>query len=99
MLEEQKIDKRTKEYKTQNITASRAKIEALKESGIPLKMAVFHRAIRSFDGTPETAFYSGEAKKSRIALMWLTPDILLCEQQGGHYKLIPTANVSDTIVL
>lgn len=60
-------------------------------------MAVFHRAVRSHMGEPETAFYNPEPnmKPSRVANMWYTPHGLVCEQKG-KYKIIPLANVSDT---
>lgn len=86
-------------------------IQELIDNGIPLKMAVFHRTVLSFGnfgtvtGEPENAFWapSGDktkpnAKPSRTAKMWYTPHGLVCEQHG-IYKIIPTANVSDTIVL
>lgn len=95
-MEEQKIDKRTKEYKLQK--SEDPIFDELKATGIPIKMAMFHRNVRSWTGEPETAFYVSGAKPSRTATMWLTPHFLLCEQKGGYTKLIPLANVSDTIV-
>jgi len=81
------------------------KIQGLIEIGIPIRMAVFHRTILSLGngkpGEPESALYSPEnqgTKKSRTANMWLTPQCLVVEQ-NGVYKLIPQANVSDTIAL
>jgi len=80
------------------------KIQGLIDIGIPVRMAVFHRTILSMGngkpGEPENALYSPEqgSKKSRTANMWLTPQCLVVEQ-NGVYKLIPQANVSDTIAL
>jgi hypothetical protein len=79
-------------------------MKALIEIGIPIRLAVFHRAVRSGgkDGTPENAFYAktdkGNPVPSRIAKMWYTPHGLVTEQ-AGVYKIIPLANVSDTFVL
>lgn len=80
------------------------KIQGLIDIGIPIRMAVFHRTILSMGnggtGEPENALYYPESKvrPSRTANMWLTPQCLVVEQKGV-YKLIPQANVSDTIAL
>lgn len=75
----------------------------LMENGIPIRKAVFHRTV-IFDyagGTPEYAFYSPEwskdIKKNRVAKMWYTPHGLICEQ-NGHFKIVPLATVSDTMI-
>lgn len=76
-------------------------LEILKESGLQLKSATFHKTIRSlFDGSPEYTFYSpeGTQKRQRKANMWYTPAGLLIEQ-AGKYKMIPLANVADTELL
>lgn len=87
-------------------------IQELIATGIPLRMAVFHRAVLSFGdpaaglaGTPETAFHVKEtdpkrtsAKPARTAEMWYTPHGVVTAQRG-IYKLIPLANISDTTVL
>lgn len=78
-------------------------LQDLIENGIPVRKAVFHRTV-IFDyagGTPETAFYceswSKDMKKNKIAKMWYTPHGLVCEQ-AGLFKIIPLANVSDTLI-
>lgn len=77
-------------------------IQELIDIGVPLKMAVFHRAILSYgtenSGTPETALWSIGGKPMRTAKLWYTPHGLVTEQRG-IYKIIPLANVSDTTVL
>lgn len=88
-------------------TISRPTAETLKENGIPIKCATFHKTINSIvDGTPEYQYYhpGGTNKKSRTARMWYTPTGLLIEQSGSldqtlRHKLIPLANVSDTELL
>lgn len=80
-----------------------AALVALIDNGIPVRKAVFHRSV-IFDyagGTPETAYYSAdwskEMKKYKVANMWYTPHGLVCEQ-NGLFKIIPLANVSDTMI-
>jgi hypothetical protein len=82
------------------------KVKALIEMGIPVKFALFRRTVRSNVGTPESAFYARETdpklpnpQPSRIAEMWYTPHGLVTLQAGGIYKVIPLANLVDTIVL
>lgn len=106
-MEESKVDKRTKEYKT-NLTQINKPEEtkasykylvdenlwdSLKESGFPVKEAVFHRTVKSGSGEPETAFYASGAKPSRTASMWYSPCGLLCEQAKEKKVIIPLANV------
>jgi len=73
----------------------------LVETGIPITMAVFHRTVRSHTGEPETAFFDPDfkpaPKPSKAATMYYTPHGLVCDQKG-KFKIIPLANVSDTIV-
>lgn len=78
-------------------------LQKLIEIGIPIKKAVFHRAVL-FDhktSAPETAYYSPtygkDLKKHKVARMWYTPHGLICEQ-NDQWKIIPLANVSDTVV-
>lgn len=78
-------------------------LATLIENGIPVRKATFHRTVL-FDytgGTPEYAFYSKEWSKdvrpNRVANMWYTPHGLICEQ-NGHFKIVPLATVSDTMV-
>lgn len=82
-------------------------IQELIDAGIPLQMVTFNRTVRSFKGEPETAFYhrtghiagpQRDAKPSRTAKIWFTPHGVVTEQDG-FYKVIPLANVIDTIVL
>lgn len=76
-------------------------VDVLKENGIPVKKATFHKTISSLvDGTPEYQYYhpDGTHKKSRKAFMWYTPSGLLIEQ-NNKYKMVPLANVSDTELL
>lgn len=79
---------------------TQAKIQALIEIGIPLKKVVFSRTVMSFENQPEFALFTPEPnlKASRIAKMWYTPHGVVCEQKG-LYKIIPLANVLDTVVL
>jgi hypothetical protein len=79
-------------------------IEELKSAGVSIKMAVFHKPIRSVNGEPETEMHANGAKPSRTALMWATPHYLLLEQTIGKEKkiehlLVPTANVAYARVL
>lgn len=80
-----------------------AALEALVENGIRIRKAVFHRTVL-FDyqgGSPEYAFYSPDwskdMKKTKVAEMWYTPHGLVCSQ-AGLWKIVPLANVSDTII-
>ncbi len=93
------------EFELKSTKTDKTQIDILIESGIPLKMAVFHRPIKSIMGEPEFAFYVKETdpkkvspKPSRIAKMWYTPHGLVTLQKD-QFKLIPLANVSETIVL
>lgn len=103
-MEKQELQKSAKPSENAKANSKSSKgpskqILDLVETGIPLQMAVFHRTVRSVLGEPETAFYSsGSNKPSRTANMWYTPHGLVVEQRG-HYKIIPLANISDTIVL
>lgn len=77
-------------------------VQALIDSGIPIRFAIFHRAIRSHMGEPETGMWDPSCDKatkiSRVGKMWYTPHGLVIDQ-GGKFKIIPLANVSDTDVL
>ncbi len=73
--------------------------EMLKNAAIPVKEAVFHRTVKSWNGEPETAFYATGGKPSRTATMWYSPYGLLCEQAKGKSIIIPLANVVYTIPL
>ncbi len=78
-------------------------IKKLIESGIPLRQAIFNKTVLSWRNEPENAFYSPQApgrqpKPSRTANLWYTPHGVVTEQ-GGVYKIIPLANVSDTFAL
>lgn len=75
-------------------------IATLIEEGIELRFAQFGKPVLSYLKTPEYAFYTPEdnLKKERAAKMWFTPHGLVTEQKG-HYKIIPLANIVDTIVL
>lgn len=103
-MEEQKIDRRTKEYKTQfqsDKTQDKTQIDLMIENAIPIQMAVFHRTVRAHTGEPESAFFDPDfkpaPKPSKAAIMYYTPHGLVCDQKG-KFKIIPLANVSDTIV-
>lgn len=76
-------------------------LQALIEIGIPLKMAIFNKTVLSWKNEPENALYSqGSTKVSRTAKLWYTPHGIVVDQgDGAFYKIIPLANVSDTIVL
>ena len=68
----------------------------IKEMGIPVKTAVFHRAINAGPGvgTPDFALYtSGTNVSSRLATMWYTPHGLICEQKGNKRRIVPLANI------
>lgn len=94
--ETKKLDKRTKEYKE---STDLAVWTALKESAIPVKEAVFHRNVKSWNGEPETAFYATGGKPSRTARMWYSTAGLLCEQEKNTKRIIPLANVVYAIPL
>lgn len=102
-MEEIKVDKRTKEYKSQTqSTQPLDKINELIENGIPLKKVVFHDTVLSFgaqsSGEPESALYDGgSAKKSRLAQMWLTSAGVVIKQKD-NYKIIPAAAIKDNDV-
>lgn len=73
---------------------SNTQYDMVKSMGIPVKKAIFHRTVESWNGEPEMAFYTGGAKPSRTALaMWFTPHGLLCEFRNSKRKIIPLANV------
>lgn len=87
------------------------KIQALIDIGIPLKKVVFHSTVLSFGekgsvtGTPEFSLNAPSpdpkvkwAQPSRTANIWYTPHAVVTEQ-SGVYKIIPPAQVADTIVL
>lgn len=80
-------------------------IDQMKAQGLPLASIVVHRSIQSgFDGSPETGFYVAGNNKKKRANLWYTPNGVLMEQkdhQSGAlvYKMIPLANISDTVVL
>lgn len=97
--QESKTDKRTKEYKVINEKPQTTAFEILKQTGIPVKEAVFHRTVKSWNGEPETAFYATGGKPSRTATMWFTPHGLACEQAKGKKILIPLANIVYAIPL
>lgn len=75
-------------------------IKSLISHAIPVRKAVFHRTVIFHNkmAAPEHCYMSSrfakDVKKYKIANMWLTPYVLICEQEG-EYKLIPLANVSD----
>lgn len=94
------LDEKPQRTKKKVIPAnSREQFLVLIESGIPLKMATFHRAVRSWTGEPETAFYASGAKPSRTAKMWYTPHGMAWEHNEATMGIVPLANVSDTRVL
>lgn len=71
--------------------------EDLKKMGIPVKKVVFAKQILSWNGTPETHFYSPGLGNidSRVANMWYTPHGLLCEQGPKQNKrIVPLGNVT-----
>jgi hypothetical protein len=93
----------TEDLKNSGAPLALNQIEYLKNTGIPISLCVFHRTILSALNEPETALYShGTSKKSRLAKMWYTPNGLLVEQKDKLdniiHKLIPLANVSDTVI-
>jgi hypothetical protein len=73
--------------------------DIMKAQSIPVREAVFHRVVKSWNGEPETAFYATGGKPSRTATMWLSPCGLICEQAKGRRVIIPLANVVYTIPL
>lgn len=91
-----------KEVKAMDVEPLNSKIQGLLDIGIPLKVAIFHDTVRSFEGngTPEFAYYdpSEKCQASRKANLWYTPHGVVMEK-NGKYKLIPLANCKDTFVL
>lgn len=77
-----------------------SQVTEMMTSGIPVRKAIFHRTVIFNHKTsmPETCYFgpewSKDAKANKVARMWLTPYVLLCEQKG-EFKFIPLANVSD----
>jgi hypothetical protein len=79
-------------------------LQELIKTGIPVRMAVFHKPVRSVNGEPETEFHAQGAKPSRTATMWATPYFLICEQLPGkgkppEYLLAYNANVAYARVI
>lgn len=66
------------------------------QNGIPVKAAVFQTVVQSFTGDrvgePTHVLYADEAKPSRLAKMWWTPNCLVYVQPFGC-GLVPRANV------
>ncbi len=98
-VQEVKETKKKASTKTVESKAIPTGVQALIDIGIPVRFAVFVKPVRSCLGTPETAFFAQEPnmKSQKVAKMWFTPHGLVTEQKGT-YKIIPLANVSDTIV-
>ena len=100
----QKIDKRTKEYKdtTEPGSTTMMRIEALLQHGIPLSKVVFHDTVLSYghnkSGEPENALYDHGSKPSRTAKLWYTPHGIVVKQKE-NYKIIPLAAIKDNDVL
>lgn len=84
-------------------------MEAMVQTGVPILLAVFHKTVRSITGESESAFFDIShkpiPKPSKEAKLWYTPHGVVVEQtlkKGKevlhHFKIIPLANVADTIV-
>lgn len=78
--------------------------EALKEIGIPVKVAMFKVPVKFKNQAPESAFYdpSEKAKSHKTAVMHYTPHGLTCEQTISkipHSMIIPLENVVYTLPL
>jgi hypothetical protein len=106
MEETQKIDKRTKEYKTKTInnieyeTTDTTPYQALKNAGIPIKMSMFKTAVKFLNEAPQTEFHAPEtkARMDKTATMWYTPHGLLCEKKG-QTMIVPLATVGYSLPL
>lgn len=102
-MEEQKIDKRTKEYKSAiNLTEGHKTIQQIKESGIPLRKVVLSYAVL-FSGSRETAqqeFHdpSTGTRKEKVAKVWYTPTTIIIEK-NNEIKVLPSSAVKDSLVL
>jgi hypothetical protein len=93
--------------KAENITRSPSQlpeqIQDMLKNGIPVRKAVFHKSLifHNKNSLAETCYVDKEfdksAKVNKHVKMWLTPYVLVIEQ-GGEYKLVPLANVSDITV-
>lgn len=104
MEETQKIDKRTKEYKSSNLIGEPIHIpgsyETLKNAGIPIKMAMFKTAVKFLNEAPQTEFHdpSTKARMDKSATMWYTPHGLICEKKG-QTMIVPLATVGYSLPL
>ena len=65
------------------------------KNGIPVKKAVFHQAISNGYNEPETNFSSDDLKVNRKVEMWLSPNLLICKQNGKYFAT-PHANIVYT---
>jgi len=66
-------------------TQSQDPFQKLLENAILVKKAVFHQAVANGYLEPETSFSSDDAKVGRRVEMWLTPNLLICKQNGKTF--------------
>lgn len=108
------LDKRSKAYREQKLAnalsesisvsprenkSNQDKLEELIQNALKLKMVIFHHTVKAFDGTPEYALYetAPNTKSTRLAEIWYTPFGVVTKQHN-IFKIIPLAQVKDTIV-
>ena len=102
------LDKRSKAYKElaksqgvidEDKSTNESKIKDLIQNALKLKMVIFHHTVKAFDGTPEYALYetAPNTKSTRLAEIWYTPFGVVTKQHN-IFKIIPLAQVKDTIV-
>ena len=74
------------------LTIPRLTFDELKARGLPVKKAVFHNAVTSWQNTPEFAFHSPDPKdpvqKSRVAHMWYVDNVGLIWEYKGKQGLV-----------
>lgn len=103
-MEETKTDKRTKEFKSQQ--TDKTQFDILKESGMPIKMAMFKSAVKFLQDTPQTEYHDPSTavntpstlQRAKQAKMWFTPHGLLCERLNQR-MIVPLSNVGYSIAL
>lgn len=88
-MEQQKIDKRSKEYKALTIKEVAPQqhpddlLDTIIKNGIPVWKATFQAAVNNGDEVPENYFSNKSILKSRHVEMWLCSggQILICRQK------------------
>lgn len=110
-MEEQKIDKRTKEYRemkqaeigdsTASSNIDRDYFDQLRDSAVLMRKVILQDVVESWTMDPERAFYDPKekAKKSRTGKIYYTTSTVLIEQDKGHKIILPTTMVKYALPL